>query len=195
METGACLPASSKLNLRVHAELASGITKPMAERDQDPNDDLDTQGIPDLDAAPGPAGRARGNELPENEDLDSEGQPDLEGALPGKEITGDAQEGEIPPGDHYQALDDRVHIDTLDERLREEVPDRTSADVEEVRLLDDESEDGGGELRSELGDEGGYPSAEEAAMHVVKEAPGAVDRKIDSYTGDPVEDLDYRDER
>ena len=167
----------------------------MAERDQDPNEDLDTQGIPDLDAAPGPAGRARGNELPENEDLDSEGQPDLEGALPGKEITGDAQEGEIPPGDHYQALDDRVHIDTLDERLREEVPDRTSADVEEVRLLDDESEDGGGELRSELGDEGGYPSAEEAAMHVVKEAPGAVDRKIDSYTGDPVEDLDYRDER
>ena len=167
----------------------------MAERDQDPNEDLDTQGIPDLDAAPGPAGRARGNELPENEDLDSEGQPDLEGALPGKEITGDAQEGEIPPGDHYQALDDRVHIDTLDERLREEVPDRVSADVEEVRLLDDESEDGGGELRSELGDEGGYPSAEEAAMHVVKEAPGAVDRKIDSYTGDPVEDLDYRDER
>jgi hypothetical protein len=46
-----------------------------------------------------------------------------------------------------------------------------------------------------LGDEGGYPSAEEAAMHVVKEAPGAVNRKIDSYTGDPVEDLDYRDER
>ena len=51
------------------------------------------------------------------------------------------------------------------------------------------------ELRSEFGDEGGYPSAEEAAMHVVKEAPGAVNRKIDSYTGDPVEDLDYREER
>jgi hypothetical protein len=26
----------------------------MAKQDQDPNDDLDTQGIPDLDAAPGP---------------------------------------------------------------------------------------------------------------------------------------------
>jgi hypothetical protein len=167
----------------------------MAKQDKDPLDDLDTQGLSDLDVARRPRGRARSDELPENEDLDSEGQPDLEGALPGKEITGDAQEGEIPPGDYQRALDDRVHIDTLDERLREEVPDRISADVDEVRLIDDESEDGGGELRSELGDEGGYPSAEEAAMHVVKEAPGAVNRKIDSYTGDPVEDLDYRDER
>jgi len=26
-------------------------------------------------------------------------------------------------------------------------------------------------------------------MHVVDEAPGAVNRKIDSYTGDPVEEL------
>jgi len=166
----------------------------MAKQDKDPFDLINTPGISDLDAAPGVQRRPRGSELPENEDLDSEGQPDLEGALPGKEITGDAQEGEIPPGDRYQALDDRVHIDTLDERLREEVPDRVSADVEEVRLIDDESEDGGGELRSELGDEGGYPSAEEAAMHIVKDAPGAVNRKVDSYTGDPVEDLDFREE-
>jgi hypothetical protein len=27
-------------------------------------------------------------------------------------------------------------------------------------------------------------------MHVVKEAPGAVSREIDSYTGDPIEELD-----
>ena len=166
----------------------------MAKQDKDPFDLINTPGISDLDAAPGVQRRPRGGELPENEDLDSEGQPDLEGALPGKEITGDAQEGEIPPGDHYQALDDRVHIDTLDERLREEVPDRIRPDQEEVRLIDDEPEDGG-ELRSELGDEGGYPSAEDSAMHIVDEAPGAVDKKIDSYTGDPVEDLDYRDER
>jgi hypothetical protein len=168
----------------------------MARQDKDPLDDLDIQGLADLDAARGPRGRARSDELPENEELDSEGQPDLEGALPGKEITGDAQEGEIPPGDYQRVLDDTVHIDTLDERLREEVPDRVTADVEEVRLLDDESDDGGepdaggGELRSELGDEGGYPSAEEAAMHLVKEAPGAVNRKIDSYTGDPIDELE-----
>ena len=162
----------------------------MAKQDQDPNDDLDTKGIPDLDAAPGPGGRARGSQLSEDEDLDSEGQPDLMGALHQKEITGDAQEGEVPPRDFKQAPDEYFHQDTLDERLREEVPDRVSADVEEVRLIDDESEDGGGELRSEKGDEGGYPSAEEAAMHIVDNAPGAVDKKIDSYTGDPVEELE-----
>ena len=161
----------------------------MAKQDQDPNDDLDTRGIPDLDAAPGPRGRARGAALPEDEDLDSEGQPDLIGALHEKEITGDAQEGEVPPRDYKQAPDDYFHQDTLDERLREEVPDRLSADVEEVRLIDDESEDGG-ELRSERGDEGGYPSAEEAAMHIVDNVPGGVNKKIDSYTGDPVEELE-----
>src|SRR5438445_192795 len=161
----------------------------MAKQDRDPLGDPDLQGLADLDGSP-PRGRARSDDLPENEELDSEGQPDLEGALPGKEITGDAQEGEIPPGDYQRAIDDRVHIDTLDERLREEVPDRVTADVEEVRLIDDESEDGGGELRSEKGDEGGYPSAEEAAMHIVDNAPGAVDKKIDSYTGDPVEELE-----
>ena len=164
------------------------------QQNQDPNDDLDTQGIPDLDAAPGPPGRARNASLAEDEDLDSEGQPDLMGALPAKEITGDAQEGEVPPRDYKQAPDDYFHIDTLDERLREEVPDRVTPDVEQIRLLDDEFEDGGGELRSEKGDEGGYPSAEDAAMHVVDEAPGAVNKKIDSYTGDPVEDLDLREE-
>src|SRR2546423_7212916 len=159
----------------------------MAKQDQDPNDDLNTQGIPDLDAAPGPRGRARNTTLSEDEDLDSEGQPDVMGALPQKEITGDAQEGEVPPRDYKQAPDDYYHQDTLDERLREEVPDRVRADTEEVRLVDDESEDGGGELRSAVGDEGWYPSAEAAGMHLVKEAPGAVNRKIDSYTGDPVD--------
>src|SRR5256714_11224835 len=162
----------------------------MAKRDQESSDDLDTQGIPDLDAAPGPRGRANGRELPEDEDLDSEGQPDLIGALPGKEITGDAQEGEVPPRDYKQAPDDYFHQDTLDERLREEVPDRIRPDVDEVRLIDDTSEDGGGELRSERGDEGAYPSAEDAAMHVVAQSPGAVDRKIDSYTGDPTDELE-----
>src|ERR1700736_1178976 len=131
----------------------------MARQDQDPNDDLDTRGIPDLDAPPGPRGRARGVELSEDEDLDSEGQPDVMGALHQKEITGDAQEGEVPPRGYKQAPDDYFHQDTLAERLRDAVPDRVRPDAEEVRLIDDESEDGGGELRSELGDEGGYPSA------------------------------------
>lgn len=159
----------------------------MARRNQESSDDLDTQGIPDLDAAPGPPRRPSGGELPENEDLDSEGQPDLIGALPEKEITGDAQEGEIPPREYKQAPDDYFHQDTLDERLRQERPDRVSYDEPEVRLLDDESETGD-DMQSELGDEGGYPSAEEAAVRVGQYAPGAVDSDIDSYTGEPVEE-------
>ena len=164
----------------------------MAKRDRDElrdklDDDVDLTGS-DLDAA---ARRPRGGELPENEDLDAEGQPDLEGALPQKEITGDAQEGEVPPGDYWKDPD---HRDTLDERLAEERPDIVHADVEEVRLLDEEAEGEGDEL-SEFGDEGGYPSAEEAAMHITRRPPGAVDKAIDSYTGDPVEDLDFREER
>src|SRR6202171_135959 len=162
----------------------------MAKQDQDPNDDLDTQGIPDLDAAPGPPGRARSAELSEDEALASEGHTDLIRAAHQKEITGDAQEGEVPPRDYKQAPDDYFHQDTLDERLREEVPDRIRPYQEEVRLIDDESEDGGGELRSERGDEGGYPSAEDAALRLVDEAPGAVNRKIDSYTGDPTDELE-----
>src|SRR5438477_8745513 len=133
----------------------------MAKRDQEKLDDgLDTTGVPDLDAAPGPR-RTAGRELPENEDLDSEGQPDLIGALPGKEITGDAQEGEIAPREYKQAPDDYYHQDTLDERLAEERSDRVRADTQEVRPLDEESETGSN-ISTELGDEGGYPSAEEA---------------------------------
>src|SRR5437764_3827001 len=119
----------------------------MAKRDQEKLDDgLDTTGVPDLDAAPGPR-RTAGRELPENEDLDSEGQPDLIRALPGKEITGDAQEGEIPPRDYKQAPDDFYHQDTLDERLNAERPDRVRPDEQQVRLLDDAAETGS-DLRS-----------------------------------------------
>ena len=160
------------------------------QEDHGTTDDLDTTGIPDLDAASGLPRRPGGRELPENEDLDSEGQPDLIGALPEKEITGDAQEGEVPPREYKQAPDDYWNQDTLEERLSEEVPDRIRPDTQDVRLIDDGFEAGGGELRSEFGDEGGYPSAEEAAMHVVEDAPGAVDRKTDSYTGEPVEELE-----
>src|SRR5439155_26864061 len=119
----------------------------IATQDED-HGEQESLGIPDFDAAAGPPRRQRGSELPENEDLDSEGQPDLIGALPGKEITGDAQEGEIPPREYKQAPDDYWHQDTLDERLSEERPDRVRADEEEVRLIDDESEDGGGQLCS-----------------------------------------------
>ena len=39
---------------------------------------------------------------------------------------------------------------------------------------------------AELSDDEIYPDAEEAAVHIVEEPPGTVDRDIDSYTGEPV---------
>jgi hypothetical protein len=126
---------------------------------------------------------ARDEELPENVDLDSEGVPPLEGALPEKEITGDPQEGVWPPRD--RPLSGLLRQDTLDDRLREEVPDRVRPDDQPALLIDNEPETGD-DIDAELSDDEIYPAAEEAAVHVVEEPPGAVDREIDSYTGEPI---------
>jgi hypothetical protein len=126
---------------------------------------------------------ARNEELPENVDLDSEGIPPLEGALPQKEITGDPQEGVWPPRD--RPLSPLLRQDTLDDRLREEVPDRVRPDDKPALLIDDEAETGD-DINAELSNDEIYPAAEEAAVHVVEEPPGAVDRDTDSYTGEKI---------
>ncbi|HEX3630359.1 MAG TPA: hypothetical protein VHW91_07805 [Candidatus Dormibacteraeota bacterium] len=127
---------------------------------------------------------ANEEELPENEDLDSEGIPPLEGALHEKELTGDAQEGIWPPRDRSVAR--RVlHQDDLDHRLRAERPDRVRADDQPALVVDDEPETGDA-LDAELADDEVYPSAEEAAVHITENPPGAVDRNVDSYTGEPI---------
>jgi hypothetical protein len=125
---------------------------------------------------------ARDKELPENVDLDSEGVPALEGALPEKEITGDSQEGVWPPRD-YPLADRVLHSDTLDDRLRAERPDRVRADDQPALLIDDQPETGD-DINAELSDDEVFPAAEEAAVHVVEEPPGAVDRDVDSYTSE-----------
>jgi hypothetical protein len=125
----------------------------------------------------------RDEELPENVDLDSEGIPPLEGALPEKEITGDPQEGVWPPRD--RPLSPLLRQDTLDDRLREEVPDRVRPDDKPALLVDDEAETGDA-IDAELSKDEIYPAAEEAAVHVVEEPPGAVDRDTDSYTGEKI---------
>lgn len=125
---------------------------------------------------------AKDEELPENVDLDSEGIPPLEGALPEKEITGDPQEGIWPPRDH--SLAERVlRVDTLDDRLRAELPDRVRPDDQPAVVIDDEPETGDG-IDAEVSDDEIFPAAEEAAVHVVEEPPGVVDRDVDSYTGE-----------
>src|SRR5438309_1081964 len=76
-----------------------------------------------------------------SEELDAEGIPDLDDSLPEKEITGDAQEGLVPPSDRKLAPDDIYARDTLDQRLREEVPDRIKEEDEAPRLMDSGSDD------------------------------------------------------
>ena len=123
-----------------------------------------------------------------SEDLDAEGMPDLDDSLPQKELSGDAQEGMVPPRDYNQAPTDYWAHDTLEQRLREEVPDRLTPSDENPPLMDpteDELHDGPAEV-VQTGDEGGALSAEEAAIHVTDKPPGAVDRDRDSYTGDPI---------
>ena len=126
-------------------------------------------------------------ELPENVDLDSEGVPPLEGALPEKETTGDPQEGVWPPRD-YSVSRRILRQDTLDRRLKEEVPDRIRPDDRSELLVDDQPETGDAidaEL-AETKDDAVYPAAEEAAVRIVEEPPGAVDRDTDSYTGEKI---------
>src|SRR5438309_11410089 len=125
---------------------------------------------------------ARDEELPENVDLDSEGVPPLEGALPEKEITGDSQEGVWPPR-NYSLADRVLRQHTLDDRLREERPDRVRADDQPALVIDDQPETGN-DIDAQLSDDEAYPAAEEAAVQVVEEPPGAVDRDPDSYTGE-----------
>jgi len=86
-----------------------------------------------------------------------------------------------------QPSDDYRHQDTLDERLREERPDELvdTGDNREGKFSDPETDAVGDEHPGVLGDEN-EATAEEAAIRVDREAPGAVDSDVDSYTGDKV---------
>ena len=123
----------------------------------------------------------------DGDELDAEGVPDLDGAEPGDPT---AHEGMIPPRAHKQAPDDYWHQDTLEERLREEVPDRVRGSDEVARLQDPETDDteDGSDWQADRGDEAGAPSAEEAAIHVRARPPYAVDNPKDSYTGERLDE-------
>ena len=130
--------------------------------------------------------------------LDQEGLPDLEGPLPQKAATGDPQEGLAPPSDRPASFDwgvtgaeDDVG-EPLSVRVSHERPDfgdsrAVRADDDELVLIDDADdgvEDREDELVADASTDEPSRSAEEAAVHVVDEAPGAVDRDDDGYLDD-----------
>jgi len=121
------------------------------------------------------------------EDLDAEGMPDLDDSLPQKEMTGDAQEGLIPPADHKQARDDIYARDTLEQRLKEELPDRLSRSDDAPHLMDPGKRGAPGRERHRRDRRRGrrvQPGRIRNPCH--RGAGGVVDRDVDSYTGEPI---------
>jgi hypothetical protein len=122
--------------------------------------------------------------------LDDEGIPDLEGPLPDKAATGDPQEGLSPPSDRPASFDvgvteaEQQRGESISERVAREEPDLPDGlDDDPVRLFSEDATDLGGDDGELVGDAEAHPTglgAEDAAVHVRDDAPGAVDRP-DSY--------------
>jgi len=127
--------------------------------------------------------------------LDEDGIPDLAGPLDQKAATGDPQEGVPPPSDRPVSFDWGVTEaeadvgEPLSVRVSHERPDfgegaEVLADADQIVLLDDAGdgiEDREKDLVADASTDEPSLSAEEAALHVVDDAPGAVDRETDSY--------------
>jgi len=118
-------------------------------------------------------------------DLESEGVRDDVGPLPEKEMTGDGQEGIIPPGDQPRgagsfgttAAEQRAG-ESVEARRAQELPNRYAGrrrDPEVEQLVEPGSEEFDDVEDQLVGEEepgDGMPStraAEEAAMHIVDE--------------------------
>ena len=152
-----------------------------------------------MEDVPTPEEERTAREMPEDE-----GIPDLDQALPQKEITGDPQEGLVVPRDEPRAAEEtgttaaeQRRGDTLDERLAREQDQGPGLRDDAGTLV----EDGDGAVDEEkdfVADDAPAPegrSAEEAAVRIEPEAPGAVDRP-DSYLEEDGTDSDAeREER
>jgi hypothetical protein len=84
--------------------------------------------------------------------------------------------------DDSVTLDEQAHGDTIDEfnRREERTSRRAGSSVDMIDDSDAEGYDGTGEMVGDIepGEEG-PPSPEQAAMHIVDEAPGGVDHPDD----------------
>lgn len=117
---------------------------------------------------------------------EDEGIPDHGGPAPGKQATGDQQEGLLPPGDEPRAVeafgttaDEQREGEPLEERLEDEVPDRNPEEphhmgrlVEPGSGLTDREKD---EVAEEAENDRAGLSAEEEAMREEEEPSGLTD--------------------
>ena len=131
--------------------------------------------------------------------LDEEGIPDLEGPLPGKAATGDGQEGVPPPSEVPASLDfgttlsEQREGESLDRRVSRELsdvdaeledPEEDPDALEAILVEDDEGTrpDTDADLAASAVDAGtSGTSAEEAAVQIDDEAPGATDDADPGY--------------
>jgi hypothetical protein len=118
--------------------------------------------------------------------LEDEGIPDHGGPAPGKEATGDRQEGLLPPDDEPRAAEgfgttaeEQREGEPLEERLEEETPDLKAGEprrmgrlVEEGSGVTDREKD---EVAEEADDDRAGFTAEEAAMREDEEPGGLTD--------------------
>ena len=116
-------------------------------------------------------------------ELEDEGVPDHEGPLVSKHLTGDGQEGVSPPADRPIAsldfgttAEERREGESLDGRLRRELPDRlpTGDPYPVGRLVEpdeglapDEADEA---VAFDAGPDSGGFSAEELAIHVIPDS-------------------------
>lgn len=130
---------------------------------------------------------------PETDHPEDEGIPEMEGPPPQQQGTSDAPEGMVLPRDVARAADDfgttaaeQREGEPLDERLREEEPDRAAGEGRDQagRLLDDGGDDTEKDLVADEAEEDTAGlTAEESAMRVQDGAPGAVDAPDDYVEG------------
>lgn len=123
--------------------------------------------------------------------LEAEGIPEIQGSPPGEPTARDGDEGFIPPGDTPWAADHDVTATalreggTLDERLALEEPERaTPPGPEGIDIVDEDRPDDEPDLVGTAADPSAGASAEEAAMRVVDDAPGATDDEDDDYVAE-----------
>lgn len=123
---------------------------------------------------------AREHETPQQgPSPEEEGIPDLEESLPAKRRTGDAQEGEMLPGEKPKgaeqhgttAAEQREGL-SQDERLAQEQPDRPpSGSEDDVGRLVEPTERGIDREPQEVAEESGDDEAPSAEEDAVRETP------------------------